>query len=787
MSRLQHFTGRDWLRWALQLSAGGWLAYTLAVHGLSEADPLSSVLSVVIALLSSLIQTPAAKPTLDDILPELRKDVRGYWMDERDWRDLNRQMLMPVTLTNASVCPPAALPTCGGLWSFQEYGEKVANLLTTGEMPSRAMIFGEAGAGKTTFAVMLANGLAKGEGYIPLYLSLASWSPKDEKFPDWFEQQALTNYSRLRKIMPTPRPLLRELLISGKVLLILDGLDELREGQAQDAALKQIQDCIAADLPVLLLTRTDPTLPLLSGAQHLRLELLASHHVTNYLDTLTAGIVANGLVPQADRDAWLAVRDRFASGALPALTHLLSRPLYLDLLVRTGLRDTSLPGRLLNAVGHVSDGIEAGKKVLYASFVDDVLDQRFHDARRRARKARRLAIRMATEMSKPPTARTMAWWRLYTRVPPIVFGAAMAPLSAPAYQLCLFMPAGLTRGFALGAITGVVLGMCRGVDTRSPACVLAAVAGSSVAVMAVGTVWVGWRIAAVDTVEIAPVVGLVFWARHILAAGSWRHTTAVIAGAGAVSALMTCGTAAMWAPGADPPRSLFGVFMAVCMGLGVATASARLLTDPHADLHPATATFRLQGNPLPHLVAAGAAAAAVGAAGGFVGGLSHGLSHGLHVAEFFGAVVGPGIGLAGGIVRWLNQPGPETTATAQRLYRHDRSLAVLSVLGVAAGATSALAVLDAFFGHFLRSLSGSSFTPSPVHGILFGATLGVIVAAFNTAWPNYVVCMIWFATRYRVPWALLRYLDILHTCGILRQEGSFYSFQAEGLQRHLAQ
>ncbi|MET7693934.1 NACHT domain-containing protein [Streptomyces sp. NPDC005483] len=755
---------------------------------MAEADPVSSVLSLAIVLLSPLIQEPAAKRTLDDILPELRKDIRAYWIDERDWRDLTRQVLMPVTLTNVSLSPPAALPMCASLWSFQEYGEKVAHLLAAGGISSRAMIFGDAGAGKTTFAVMLSSELAKGETYIPLYLSLASWSPKDEEFPDWFERQALTEHRRLREIMPTPRPLLRELLISNKVLLILDGLDELRDGQAQDAALKKIQRCISADLPVVLLTRTDPTLPLLPGAQHLRLELLESHQVINYLDTLTAEVVSDALVPQEHRDAWLEVRNEFASGTLPALNHLLSRPLYLDLLVRTGLRDTSLPGRLLHAVRQASDGIEEGKKVLYASFVDDVLDHRFHDAPRRARKARRLAIRMATEMSKPPTARTMAWWRLYKRVPPVVFGAAMAPLSAPAYQLCLFMPAGLTRGFALGVITGVVLGMCRGVDTSSPACIKAAVASTSAAVMAVGTVWVGWRIAAVDTVEIAPVVGLVFGARLHLAAGSWRHVTALIAGAGAVSALMTCGTAAVWAPGADPPRSLFGVFMAVSMGLGVATASARLLTDPHADLHPATATFRWQGNPLPHLVAAGTAAAAVGAAGGFVGGLSHGLSHGLHVAKFFGVVGGLGIGLAGGIIRWLNQPGTEEmTATPQRLYRHDRALAALSVLGVAAGATAALAVMDAFFRHFLHSLSGSSFTPSPVHGILFGATLGVIVAAFNTAWPNYVVCMIWFTARYRMPWALLRYLDILHTCGILRQKGSYYSFQAEGLQRHLDQ
>jgi len=29
--------------------------------------------------------------------------------------------------------------------------------------------------------------------------------------------------------------------------------------------------------------------------------------------------------------------------------------------------------------------------------------------------------------------------------------------------------------------------------------------------------------------------------------------------------------------------------------------------------------------------------------------------------------------------------------------------------------------------------------------------------------------MAWFTLRYRLPWSLLRYLDVLHTCGVLRQ------------------
>ncbi|MFF7051816.1 hypothetical protein ACFY94_26030 [Streptomyces griseorubiginosus] len=414
------------------------------------------------------------------------------------------------------------------------------------------------------------------------------------------------------------------------------------------------------DMPVLVLARADPPPPLLPQAARLTLELIPRDGVIAYLNALTAGIIADPTVPLEHRIAWQRVRNLFTSGGSAALTYLLSRPLYLDLLVRTGRRDASLPVRFLDAVRH---GREAGKKVLYTSFVDDALGARSDLSHRRAGLARRLAFQMAKEMSRTPTL-TMAWGRLYMRVPPPVFGAAMAPLTAPAYQLCLFMPAGMTRGFALGTVTGVVLGMCRGVSTRSPACVATAVAGSGLAIMAVGTVWVGWRIAVVDTVEIAPAVGLVFWARHRLAADSWHSVTATVAAAGVGSAVMTCAVAAALAQRRPPAllvRRLHGGVHETGRRDGLRAAGAPPPPPPHthADLDPATATFQLKGNPLPHLVAASTAAAAVAVAGGFVGGWSRGWTHGEHVGLFFGAVVGPGIGLAGGLIRWLNQPGPE--------------------------------------------------------------------------------------------------------------------------------
>ena len=45
----------------------------------------------------------------------------------------------------------------------------------------------------------------------------------------------------------------------------------------------------------------------------------------------------------------------------------------------------------------------------------------------------------------------------------------------------------------------------------------------------------------------------------------------------------------------------------------------------------------------------------------------------------------------------------------------------------------------------------SSFSIVPADGILFGITIGLIVACFNTAWPTYALAEVWLTMLGRAP------------------------------------
>ena len=60
----------------------------------------------------------------------------------------------------------------------------------------------------------------------------------------------------------------------------------------------------------------------------------------------------------------------------------------------------------------------------------------------------------------------LAWWRIHDALPGWVLPAVLALGMVPAYLLALVLPEGLTRGFGLGSVVGIGLGLMRGVNHR---------------------------------------------------------------------------------------------------------------------------------------------------------------------------------------------------------------------------------------------------------------------------------------------------------------------------------
>jgi hypothetical protein len=253
----------------------------------------------------------------------------------------------------------------------------------------------------------------------------------------------------------------------------------------------------------------------------------------------------------------------------------------------------------------------------------------------------------------------------------------------------------------------------------------------------------------------------------------------------------------------DPQRNPVTIFMAGTFGVGIAAVAARLLIVSPDRMEPSTVLLRWGhrvgglGGPA---YAGMFSAVIVGVGGGFTGGLRLGLTYGVALTIVFGLIVGIPVGLVGTAIRWLSAPEVETAteegagnrrkrATPSTL-RTDRTVTVATVIGIGAAAAAGISTLI-FIPQFhvvTEVISQqSSFGILPADGILFGLTIGLIVACFNTAWPTYAIAHGWLVLTGRSPIRLEKFLDELHHAQILRREGSYLMFRHYEFQRYLSE
>jgi hypothetical protein len=190
----------------------------------------------------------------------------------------------------------------------------------------------------------------------------------------------------------------------------------------------------------------------------------------------------------------------------------------------------------------------------------------------------------------------------------------------------------------------------------------------------------------------------------------------------------------------------------------------------------------------------------IGVGGGLTGGLRLGLTYGVMLTIVFSVIVGIPVGLVGTAIRWLSAPEVDTATeegTASRrkrstpsTLRTDRTVTVATVIGIGVAAAAGISTLI-FIPQFyvVTEVIGrqSSFGILPADGILFGLTIGLIVACFNTAWPTYALAHCWLILTGRSPVRLEKFLDELHHAQILRREGSYLMFRHYEFQRYLSE
>lgn len=257
-------------------SAGRWIAVCclstlIAVAGvvlflagepLGVADNWASVLGLVLGLLvgppglvvsyaglriAQREEQAAASATSreEQLLEQLASMVREQWKRERAVRDLNNDVL-----------PVRWAPAAAELMDRREqvFGWEVpdgaAGKLLSGWVggvvgafrrlpaPRRLVVLGEPGAGKTVTAIELTLGLledrAAGEP-VPVILPIASWVPAKEELVPWIAHVLTETYPALGTPTGGKRTVADQLVRTGGILPVFDGLDEMAASARADA------------------------------------------------------------------------------------------------------------------------------------------------------------------------------------------------------------------------------------------------------------------------------------------------------------------------------------------------------------------------------------------------------------------------------------------------------------------------------------------------------------------------------------------------------------------------
>jgi NACHT domain len=795
------------LRIAVAVAGIGVVAVGLRTRGLGDGADLTEIIGFLLAM-AALARRPQPgrdRPP-DELGPVLRQQVRQQLRRETRPNGLLTRDFVPMAFRTAG--RPLTLDDDAAHWTTDSF-RRAARCLFEAAPGGRLLVTGPGGSGKTLLATMLGleltdradDGAARP---VPLLISVSSWRPSSDPFARWYDRRLTRAFPVVQTVHdPTGRGPVAELIDSGLFVAVLDGFDEIPP-QEQKAAAAEIDDYFRS-VPLVVLTRGGA----LSSARFAELrevsiEPVSAPRAAAYLEHLQKdqGLMTEPLPTCLRNDPHGTV------------AHLLRVPLYIDLL-HSALSNAQVTADELVRAATRRRGVRKLRRKLVALRLTAAFRK---ISPRNPRRVARFAVLLAQGMSARKT-RVLPWWRLADWLPSRFFAAAVTALAAaPSYLLATRMPVGLTRGLAIGVIAGVCFGMLRGrtfgwQDLSHVAAVV------PVVVVVEGCLVAGPRQAVADAVEITiatllalrlnrallgPPHGIApsdarraprgWWARgRELAAGGEAvrraETGATLLAIGLVTSAVTT-TASLVMRFDDPDRNPVSIVIAAVFGLGIATVSARLLIVVRDHLEPSTVLLRLGRRTCGFAGAYRAgliSAVAIGFGGAIGGGLRLGPLYGLSLAAFFGLVVGLPVGAVGAVIRYLSDPllkdrgdrGPSTLTT-------DRAVALASVAGISAAAAAGIGILmGPLHGVVTRLDHLSSFEIVPTDGLLFGLSIGLVVACFNSAWPPYLIARTFLVLTGRSPLRLERLLETLHEANVLRREGPYYRFRHYVLQQHL--
>ena len=275
---------------------------------------------------------------------------------------------------------------------------------TFDRVPSRRLVVsGAAGAGKSDWLHSFARGLigsAEHRRAVPVLLDLSGW-PDGQDFARWVTDHVVRQFPELRtrRRRGQADDLVTALLEANRLVMLLDGLDEVTPARRGEL-LSALNDELWHGQAVVLTTRTD-TYPadgtVLRGAAAIVLEPLP-------LDA--AGKWLTGVFTGPDDARWRPVLRALRDPATPVAAAL-ATPLALTLAAKVYQAPDSTPGELVEL-----PDADSVTRYLFDRFLPVV----YAKSQWHVDRARGWLEYLATRMSEDDR-HGIAWWRLYRFVP----------------------------------------------------------------------------------------------------------------------------------------------------------------------------------------------------------------------------------------------------------------------------------------------------------------------------------------------------------------------------------
>ncbi|MFE9492506.1 NACHT domain-containing protein [Streptomyces sp. NPDC006641] len=339
----------------------------------------------------------------------------------------------------------------------------------------RLVILGAPGAGKTVLALNLVLRLLdrrQEDEPVPVLLSMGSWDPARETLHLWMARRLAEDDPALRTRSGRGRTLGQELVASGRVLPVLDGLDEMPP-KARLQALAALSRQLRPGEPLVLTCRAEEYQQtvvdtVLTAAAVIELCPLKAADVRTYLRVSTA---------PARTGCWDPLFAELDSTPDGPVAQALSTPL-MAWLARTAYADTSPPepAELLEEQGGIRRLATRTKvekhlldRLVPAVYTRDLPGEDTQEWN--AKEAQRWLTFLARHLNKFDTT-DLAWWQLAATVPLASSMVLVGIATAVVYGLMSCLVHGLS-GFGLmdvlvsgllnGSMTGLSFGLAHGV------------------------------------------------------------------------------------------------------------------------------------------------------------------------------------------------------------------------------------------------------------------------------------------------------------------------------------